>query len=63
MPIQGGNARARVESELARVQSALAAAKEARRKVDDKISRLTDERVSLLLELGTCKDEVSVIRA
>ena len=58
-----GNVRARVESELARVQSTLAAAEEARRKVDDEISRLTDERVSLLLELGTCKDEISAIRA
>ena len=26
-------------------------------------SHLADERVSLLLELGTCKDEVSAIRA
>ena len=38
-----GNAKAIVESELARVQSALAAAEEARRKADDEISRLTDE--------------------
>ena len=56
-----GNARVRVESELARVQSALAAAEEARRKAEDGISRLTDERVSLLLELGTCKDEIFAI--
>ena len=56
------NARARVESELARMQNALAAAKEARRKADDEVSSLTDERVSLLLELGTCKDEISAIR-
>ena len=55
------NARARVESELARVKSALAAAEEARRKLDDEISHLTDERVSLLLELGTYKDEISAI--
>ena len=58
-----GNARAKVESELARVQNALAATEEARRKADDKVSRLTDERVSLLLELGTCKDEMSAIWA
>ena len=38
-------------------------AEEARRKADDEVSRLTDERVSLLLELGTCKDEMYVIRA
>ena len=58
-----GSARAKVESELARVQNDLAAAEEARRKADDEVSRLTDERVSLLLELGTCKDEMSAIRA
>ena len=57
-----GNARARVESKLARVQSALAAVEEARRKADDEISHLTNERVSLLLELRTCKDEISTIQ-
>ena len=31
--------------------------------MEDKASRLADERVSLLLELGTCKDEMSGIRA
>ena len=40
----------------------LAFAEEARRKADDEVGRLTDERVSLLLELGTCKDEISAIR-
>ena len=58
-----GNVRARVESELARVQNASAVTEEARRKADDEVSRLTDKRVSLLLELGTCKDEISAIRA
>ena len=57
-----GSARAKVESELARVQNALAITEEARRRVDDEVSRQTDERVSLLLELGTCKDEMSAIR-
>ena len=57
-----GNARAKMESELARIQNALAVAKEARRKVKEEVSHLADERVSLLLELGTCKDEVSTIR-
>ena len=57
------NVRARVESELARVKNALAAVKEARRKADDEVSRMTNERVSLLLELGICKDEISAIRA
>ena len=58
-----GNAKARVESKLARVQNALAVAKEPRRKADDEVSRLTDERVSLLLELGACKDEIYAIWA
>ena len=58
-----GSARAKVESELARVQNALAVAAVARWKADDKVSRLIDERVSLILELGTCKDEMSSIRA
>ena len=44
-----GSARARVESELARVQNVLAVAEKARRKTDDEVSRLTDERVFLLL--------------
>ena len=57
-----GNVRARVEYELAKVQNALATTEEAKWKVDDKVSRLTDERVSLLLKLGTCKDEISAIR-
>ena len=38
-----GNVRVRVEFELAKVQNVLAAIEEARRKVDDKISCLTDE--------------------
>ena len=37
-------------------------AEEARRKAKDEASHLADEQVSLLLELGTCKDEVSAIR-
>ena len=58
-----GNSRARLEFELARVKNSLATAEEARLKADDEISRLIDERVSLLLELGTCKEEISVIWA
>ena len=55
------SAREKVESELARVKNALAVAEETRRKADDEVSRLTDEQVSLLLQLGTCKDEMSAI--
>ena len=58
-----GSARAKVESELARVQNSLAVAEEARWKANNEVSRLTDERVSLLLEFRTCKDEMFVIRA
>ena len=58
-----GSARAKVESGLARVQNALAVIEEARRKAEDEASRLAVERVSLLLELGTSKDEVSAIQA
>ena len=55
-----GSARAKVESELARVQYALAVSEEARRKAEDEASNLAVERVSLLLLLGTRKDEMSV---
>ena len=58
-----GSAKAKVESELAKVQNALAVAKEARRKAEDKASRLAVDRVSLLLELETSKDEVSALLA
>ena len=58
-----GSVRAKVESEFARVQKALAVAKEARWKKEDEVSRLAFERVSLLLELGTSKDEVSALQA
>ena len=37
--------------------------KEARRKAEDEASRLAIKRVSLLLELGTSKDEVSALQA
>ena len=57
------NARAKVEFELARVQNALTVVEEARRKAEDEASCLIDERVSLLLELGTCKNEVFAIWA
>ena len=38
-----GNAKAKVESELARVQNALAVVEEARLKAEDEVSRLADE--------------------
>ena len=56
-----GNARVKMESELAKVQNALAVLEEARRKAEDEATRLVVERVSLLLVLGTSKDEVSAL--
>ena len=50
-------------SELVRVQNALAVSEEARRKAEDEVSHLAVERVSLLLELGTSKDELSALQA
>ena len=50
-----------MESELARVQNASAVSEEARQKVEDKASCPAVKRVSLLLELGTSKDEVSAL--
>ena len=56
------DARHKGESELTGVQPALAASEEIRRKADDKASCLADERFSLILELGTSKDELSTFR-
>ena len=58
-----GSARVKVESELARVQNALAVVEEAKKKAKDEVSCLAVERVSLLLELETSKDEVSALQA
>ena len=58
-----GSAKAKVEFELARVQNAMAVIEEARRKAEDEASCMTIERVSLLLELWTSKDEVSSLQA
>ena len=52
-----------MESELAWVQNALAVLEEVRLKAKDKASRLAVERVSLLQNVGTSKDEVSTLQA
>ena len=57
------SARAKVESELSRVQNALAVVEEVGPKVEDEASHLAVERVSLLLELGTSKDKMFALRA
>ena len=41
----------------------MAVLEEARQKAEDEASRLVVERVSLLIELGTSKDEVSALQA
>ena len=53
------NARARAKEDLARVQEALAVAKESRCKAKVGTAFLEVERTSLLLELEATKDEVS----
>ena len=58
-----GSTREKMESELARVQNALAVSEETRWKAKDEASRMSVELVSLLLELGTSKDEVSALQA
>ena len=57
------SARTQVEFKLARIHNGLAVSEESRWKAEDEASCLASERVSLLLELLTCKDEVSAIRA
>ena len=65
-----GDVRAKLEGDLARVKDALAAieetravAKEARCKVKSEAARIEVDRTSLLLELGTTKDEVSSLQS
>ena len=48
--VMAGIAKVKVESELAKVQNSFAVAEEARRKVDDEVGCLTDERF-----LGFCR--------
>ena len=64
--IATGDARAKLEGNLARVKDALAVAKEAkaiveeaRRNAESDAARLEVNQTSLLLKLGTVKDEVS----
>ena len=52
---EGGQLKA--ESELGSVQQSLVATKEACRRVEEENDRLTNEQLSLLVELGTTKDD------
>ena len=49
--------RLKAESELDSIQQALVAAKEACWKVEEETGHLTDERLSLLMELGATKED------
>ena len=51
------------ESKLDSARQALAAAKEACRRAEEENSRLTDERLSLLMELGAIKEDFAAFRA
>ena len=52
----------KAESELDSARQALAAAMEAYRKAEEENGRLTDERLSLLMELGATKEDFVAFR-
>ena len=55
------NARLKAEFERGVAQEALAVAGEACRKAEDENSRLADERLALVIELGTIKDDFTAL--
>ena len=55
--------RLKAKSELDSVQQALAVAREACRKAEEEIRRLTDEQLSLIMELGLSKEEFTAFQA
>ena len=57
---EGGQLKA--ESELGSIQQAMVAAKEACRRIEEENGRLTDEQLSLLVELGATKDDFAAFR-
>ena len=56
------SAHLKAESELEVAQKALSLAREACTKAEEENSHLTDERLSLILELGTIKDDFVALR-
>ena len=56
------NARLKAESERGVAQEALALAGEACKKVEEENSHLADERLALVMELGTMKDDFAAFR-
>ena len=61
--VVAGDAKERVEDDLARVQEALAVAEESRCKVKAQTSCLEVEQTSDLLELGPAKDKVAFLHS
>ena len=61
--VTAGDIKAWAENDLARVQSALAATEEAKRKAESETACLEVERMSLLLEIGAAKDEVCSLQS
>ena len=55
-------ARQRAESEHGTAREALAVAGEACKKAEEENGRLANERLALVMELGTVKDEFAVFR-
>ena len=55
-------ARMKAESESEASQKALSLAREACTKAEEENSRLMDEQLSLILELGTLKDDFAALR-
>ena len=56
------DARQRTEFQHGAAQEALALAREAYRKAEEESGSLTDERLALIMELGTIKDEFVAFR-
>ena len=56
------NAHLRAESERGVAQEAFSVAGEACRKAEEENNRLTDERLALVMELGTIKDDFAAFR-
>ena len=56
------DARLKADSKRDAAQQALVAAEEACRKAEEENGRLTDERLSLLMELGATKDDFAAFR-
>ena len=61
--IATGEAKAREGDDLAKMRDALAATKEDRQGLEDEVARLTVERMLLLLELETSRDEMSTLHS